>query len=244
MTDNFFDHPRLAKLYDGFEGDRSDLDCYVDVIVEVRTRSVLDVGCGTGVLALRLAERGLEVTGVDPGAGVVDVARAKPGADAVTWIVGETADALPLQVDAVTMTANVAMVFVSDEHWSTTLRAIHAALRPGGILVFESRNPADRGWERWGHPPIEMEVSGERIVSSQEVTSIDLPVVTFVDTNRFLGDGEVLASTSTLRFREQDEIRASLQASGFVDIEFRDLPYAPGRGWLVVCRKEAGSEAA
>lgn len=240
MTDNAYAHPRLAKLYDGFEGDRSDLDCYVEVLSDAGVRSVLDVGCGTGVFALRLSDLGLEVTGVDPGAGVIDVARAKPGADAVRWIVGEAADALPIQVDAVTMTANVAMVFTSDDHWEATLQAIHAALRPGGLLAFESRNPADRGWDRWGHPCMEMDVADERIVTSQEVTSVNLPLVTFVDTNRFLSDGEVLTSTSTLRFREEAEIRTSLKECGFTEIDVRDLPYAPGRGWLVVCRKPAG----
>jgi hypothetical protein len=42
----------------------------------------------------------------------------------------------------------VAQVFLDDAEWATTLRAIHTALRPGGHLAFESRNPDDRAWER------------------------------------------------------------------------------------------------
>ncbi|WP_286956673.1 class I SAM-dependent DNA methyltransferase [Brevibacterium sp. UBA7493] len=141
MTDNAYAHPRLAKLYDGFEGDRSDLDCYDEGLSEAGVRSALDVGCGTGVFALRLSGLGLEITGVDPGAGMIGVARAKPCADAVRWIVGEAADALPIQVDAVTMTANVATVFTSDGHWNATLQAIHAALRLVGSSCLSRATP-------------------------------------------------------------------------------------------------------
>jgi ubiquinone/menaquinone biosynthesis C-methylase UbiE len=41
--------------------------------------SVLDVGCGTGALAQRLAERGYEVVGADPSAGMLEVMRARAG---------------------------------------------------------------------------------------------------------------------------------------------------------------------
>jgi len=44
-------------------------------------RSVLDVGCGTGTLALLLADRGCEVLAVYPAGASVEVARGKPGAE-------------------------------------------------------------------------------------------------------------------------------------------------------------------
>ncbi|MEJ7707650.1 MAG: class I SAM-dependent methyltransferase [Nocardioidaceae bacterium] len=65
---------------------------------------VLDVGCGTGTFALLLADRGLEVIGVDPAAGSLDVARAKPGAERVRWIHGDATALPPMQVDLATMT--------------------------------------------------------------------------------------------------------------------------------------------
>src|SRR5690606_18258147 len=55
MPDAVFAHPRLARLYDVFDGDRGDLDVYEALIDELAARSVLDVGCGTGSLASRLA---------------------------------------------------------------------------------------------------------------------------------------------------------------------------------------------
>ena len=38
---------------------------------------------------------------------------------------------------------------LTDQEWMTTLTGIRSALRPGGTLVFETRVPAARAWERW-----------------------------------------------------------------------------------------------
>lgn len=68
VPDEIFAHPMLAQIYDAFEGDRDDLGLYVDLVHELGARRVLDVGCGTGSLPVRLGCRGVEVTGVDPAA--------------------------------------------------------------------------------------------------------------------------------------------------------------------------------
>jgi len=91
VVDAIFGHPRLASIYDAIDDDRSDLDAYVGLVEELGAESILDVGCGTGTLACLLAERGKQVVGLDPAAASVDVARRKPGADAVQWIVGDAA---------------------------------------------------------------------------------------------------------------------------------------------------------
>ena len=127
----------------------ADLDHYLAIAAELGARSLLDVGCGTGTLACRAASQGMDVTGVDPAGASLDVARAKPGAQRVRWRHGDATGLPELQVDLATMTANVAHVFLTDEDWAATLRGIHAALRPGGHLVFEVRDPARRAWERW-----------------------------------------------------------------------------------------------
>src|SRR5690606_41601622 len=90
MTDECFGHPRLAAIYDPLDPDRGDLDAYVQMTEEFKARQVLDIGCGTGVFALLLAERGIEVVGVDPAQASIDVARAKPGGERVRWICGRS----------------------------------------------------------------------------------------------------------------------------------------------------------
>ena len=47
------------------------------------------------------------------------------------------------------MTANVAQVFLTDSEWASVLRAGWNALRPGGHLVFETRNPERQAWREW-----------------------------------------------------------------------------------------------
>src|SRR5690606_32165052 len=131
------------------ESDRPDLDVYEAMVDEFGAGTVLDVGCGTGTFSCRLADRGLAVIGVDPAGASLEVARTKPGADRVRWIHGDATTLPPVQVDLAIMTGNVAQVFLTDADWSATLRGIRQATRPGGRLVFETRDPARRAWESW-----------------------------------------------------------------------------------------------
>ncbi len=240
MVDDIFEHPRLVAIYDALDPDRSDLDVYVAIADELGARRVLDVGCGTGSFALLLADRGIEVIGVDPAGGSLDVAQAKPGARRVRWIHGD-ATALPaMQVDLATMTANVAQAIVDPSDWEATLRGVRDALRPGGHLVFETRDPARRAWEEWkraaSYSTTEIEGVGT-VESWVEVTDLSLPLVSFRSTVVFAADGEVLTSDSTLRFRERDEVEAALVAHGYAVDDVRGAPDRPGREFVFLARR-------
>ncbi len=241
MPDAVFDDLRLAAIYDALDPDRSDLDAYVAMVEKFGARSVLDLGCGTGVFALMLAESGIEVIGVDPAGASLEMARAKPGAERVRWIHGD-ASAIPegVAVDMVTMTANVAQVFLTDADWLATLAAIHATLRRGGRLVFESRDPARRAWEEWTEELTRStpDVPGiGRVTDWVQVTEVDRELVTFESPNVFEVDGTVIVSRSTLRFRPRAAIEESLVATGFVVDQVRDAPDRPGRELVFVAQR-------
>ncbi|WP_405815984.1 class I SAM-dependent methyltransferase [Streptomyces sp. NBC_01390] len=242
MSDECFQHPRLAAIYDPLDPDRGDLDAYVAVAAEFGARRVLDVGCGTGVFALSLARRGIEVIGVDPALASLDVARAKPGAERVRWIHGDATDLPPLQVDLATMTANAAQEITDPLAWQRTLRGVHTALRPGGHLVFETRDPSKRAWEEWNRDSsyrvTEIPEVGA-VESWVDVTAVNGPLVTFRWTFVFAADGAVLTSDSTLRFREREEIEAELLAQGYEVREVRDAPDRPGREFVFLARRAA-----
>jgi SAM-dependent methyltransferase len=231
VADEFFEHPRLAAIYDALDPDRSDLDVYVAIVEELGARRVLDVGCGTGTFALLLAERGLDVVGVDPARASLAVARGKPGAECVRWIHGDATALPPFAVDLATMTGNVAQAIVDDLDWDGALGGIYDALRAGGHLVFETRDPAYQAWKEWNRPASHgvTEIEGVGAVESWfDVTDVSLPLVSFGSTCVF-PDGEVLTSTSTLRFRERDEVESTLVARGYVVEEVRGAPDRPGR---------------
>ncbi|NDL55778.1 class I SAM-dependent methyltransferase [Phytoactinopolyspora mesophila] len=243
MPDEIFAHPRLAAIYDAFDGPRDDLETYLGIAEELNARQVLDVGCGTGSLAILLAGTGRTVVGVDPAAASLDVARSKKGAERVTWLHGDATSAPALGADLAVMTGNVAQVFLTDDDWSATLRGISAALRPHGFFVFETRRPEYRAWEKWAtdrSAPVTVDVPGIGDVEEHfEITDVSLPLVSFRCTYRFHADGTVLTSDSTLRFRDRDEVESALTASGFRVRDVRDAPDRPGREFVFVTERAA-----
>jgi SAM-dependent methyltransferase len=229
MPDALFAHPRLAPLYDILGGDRDDLPAYLDIADEVGADRVVDIGCGTGSLAVLLAQSGRTVVGVDPAEASLAVARTKSAK--VTWLPGDATSVPALDADLAVMTGNVAQVFLTDDDWARALRAIHGALRPGGHLVFETRRLERRIWEDWAADDDRrvVDIPGiGRVERSHAVTGVDLPFVSFRNTYRFHADGTVLTSDSTLRFRDRDELAASLTAAGFQVRDVREAPDRPG----------------
>jgi SAM-dependent methyltransferase len=264
MVDTVFEHPRLIAIYDQLDADRRDLTAYLRIAEALDARRVLDIGCGTGVFALLLAERGIEVTGIDPAGGSLAVARAKPGADRVHWIHGDfrsdfrsdvdDADSRrahgpkgsgiteiePGTIDLATMTGNVAQAIADPQTWEATLRRVHGLLRPGGHLVFETRNPAREAWREWNRASSyrTTEIPGVGTVETwTEVIDVSGPLVTFRSTWVFASDAAVLTSDSTLRFREQHEVEAVLRAHGYRIREVRDAPDRPGLEFVFLAQR-------
>ncbi|HIW99842.1 MAG TPA: methyltransferase domain-containing protein [Candidatus Nesterenkonia stercoripullorum] len=141
--------PDFVEVYDVENAGRWDHDFYLDLAEQLGARRVVDVGCGTGVLTVDLAARGVQVTGVDPAGAMLDVARARPAAESVTWVHGTAAD-LPAQTfDYAVMEGHVAQYFLHRCEWDDALTHTHRALVPGGYLAFESRNPLSLEWDDW-----------------------------------------------------------------------------------------------
>ena len=245
MPDATFDDPRLAALYDPLDPDRSDLDAYAALAEELGAHSVLDIGCGTGIFAIMLAARGHDVVGVDPAGASVDVARAKPGADDVRWVVGEVADALPLQVDLVTMTANVAQVFTTEARLARgAARDARRRFAPGATLVLETRDPERRAWEGWTRELTDhvTQVDGVGSVRGwhEAVAVDDGPdglLVTF-DSMTVLPDGTEAGVVVHAAVRDQGAgARSRSRPAGSSLLEVRDAPDRPGAEMVFLARR-------
>ncbi|MTD47527.1 methyltransferase domain-containing protein [Conexibacter sp. W3-3-2] len=113
------------------------------VLADVAEGPVVDVGAGTGTLAISLAgPRVASVIGVDGDERVLDLARLKPDADLVDWRVGLATD---LPVDAATADVVVMSLLLHHLHPEDKLAALREAarvLRPGGALYVADWGPA------------------------------------------------------------------------------------------------------
>jgi SAM-dependent methyltransferase len=215
--DEHYVDPRLVALYDIENPRGADTDFYLGLADELDARCIVDLGCGTGLLTRELATAGRQVLGVDPAPAMLAVARRQPGAEHVRWVEGDARALGTPDADLLVMTGNVAQVFLDDADWLRTLAAIHAALRPGGYLAFESRNPHDRAWERWNRAATYAQFDSPNgpMESWLELVQVGEDRVCFAGHNVFLSTGEVVVVQSELRFRSRDELSRTLADAGF-----------------------------
>ena len=209
--------PRLVALYDIENSSRDDIDFYLGLTAELGAHRIIDLGCGTGVLACELAAGGRQVVGVDPAPAMLAVARQRPGADRVQWVEGDAHALRTTDADLVVMTGAVAQVFLDDAEWRAALAAIHTAIRPGGYLAFESRNPHDRAWERWNRDTTyeQFDSPNGPMETWLEVVGVSGGRVRLEGHNVFLASGEVVVVKDELRFRSVEELIDSLNEVGF-----------------------------
>jgi SAM-dependent methyltransferase len=156
--------------------------------------------------------------GVDPAPAMLNVARQRPQGDRVRWIEGDISRLGTPDADLAIMTGHVAQFFLSDESWHAALAALRAALRQGGRLAFESRNPAARDWNSWtrdARRPADDPVAG-RVEMWCEFHHERGGVVSCSNHYAFASTGEELVSPNRLRFRSEDELTQSLADAGFM----------------------------
>lgn len=222
MRDLFADD-LLASLYDWFNPWSAGDDFYLEIAHAMGGR-VLDLGCGTGMLACRLATGGLDVTGVDPAEAMLRVARSRPGGDRVTWVQSAGQDLqLERRFELVYMTGHAFQALLTDPEALALLVRVREHLSDAGRLVFETRNPARKAWRDWA-----ADRSG--IVETAEYGRVKESCVVFADEAaglvdlthhyRFETTGELLTGCTQLRFRDREQVRNLLIAAGLTPREW------------------------
>jgi SAM-dependent methyltransferase len=213
--------PRLTAVYDALNPRPRGFDFYVP-LAGTAAKTVLDMGCGTGRLAVALAASGHRVTGADPAAAMLDLARARPGGERVTWVEADAASlALDTRFDLIVMTGHAFQHLLEDDAIRAALANLRRHMAPGGRLAFETRNPLTEGWRRWtpDRTQARLDVPG---VGAVEVHYDIVPGgtserVTYETHFRF-GPGDVVVTTGTLRFTWPEELDAFLTQAGFTRI--------------------------
>jgi SAM-dependent methyltransferase len=134
---------RVARYYDELHGDRPDTDLAVDRLATLaRSGRVLELGIGTGRIALPLARRGLVVEGIDASEDMVARLRAKPGGDAIPVCVSDFADvAVDGKFSLVFIVFNTFFSLLTQDDQIRCFQNIADHLEPGGRFVIEAFVP-------------------------------------------------------------------------------------------------------
>ena len=150
----------FADVYDDWYSAVSDVEATTAAVRDLATAVpghgrppvVLELGIGTGRLALPLAAAGLDVRGIDASAAMVAALRAKPGGDLPVHLGDFRHVVVPVRpgepgpppVDVVLCAYNTLFNLADAEAQQACLAGVAAALRPGGALVVEAFVPPAR----------------------------------------------------------------------------------------------------
>ena len=218
LEDRLYTDADLVQYYDLENGWGPDVEFCASLCQNAD--SLLDLGCGTGLFAARMAVCGTaRVTGVDPARAMLEVARSRAGGDMVNWVEGSAQFVrLGQQFDLIVLTGHAFQVFLTEADRRAVLQTIRAHLAPGGRFIFDTRNPLVEEWREWtpeqsqrvvDHPTLGP-VRAWNDVQRDEATGI----VTY-DTFYAPDSGDaVLTARSQIAFPSREELERLLAEAG------------------------------
>jgi demethylmenaquinone methyltransferase/2-methoxy-6-polyprenyl-1,4-benzoquinol methylase len=149
---------------------------YDRLIVHIEENDrVLDVGCGTGALTLRAAERGANVKGIDVNAEMIAVAKAKVGNVETSGRVEleekgvAELDHEPSETYDVVM-SGLCLSELSEDELRYVLQQALRVLKPGGLLLVADEVPPANMWLRWVHRLLRLPLTLAAYLISGETT--------------------------------------------------------------------------
>ena len=130
----------IAEEYDAVYDGVLDTDATVAVLAELAEGGpVLEMGIGTGRLAVPLAARGLEVAGVEASELMVERLRAKPGGDRIPVVLGDfSAVEVPAEFALVVLAFNTIFALPDAKGQMACFANAARHLRPGGRFVLDA----------------------------------------------------------------------------------------------------------
>jgi SAM-dependent methyltransferase len=146
MPEDYFGE-RVAARYDESSADLFEpavVDPVVEFLAGLAGRgAALELGIGTGRIALPLARRGIPVHGIDLSEAMVARLRAKPGAEQIGVTIGDFATtAVEGRFSVAYLVFNTIMNLTSQEEQAACFQNVAAHLAPGGCFVIEVMVPA------------------------------------------------------------------------------------------------------
>jgi ubiquinone/menaquinone biosynthesis C-methylase UbiE len=205
--------PRIAAVYELANPRAEDTDFYVS-LAGLDPCNILDLGCGTGSLCCALAERGHQVTGVDPAAAMLALARTKALAERVEWVESSAQNfRSQRRFDLIVMTGHAFQVLLTDADALSVFATMRHHLKESGRIEFETRNPSlDWAGEWAARPP--RRLPGGQIIETLNVTGKDGEFISFETS--YQSSRETLITSSTLRFPSREHIESLITRSGLL----------------------------
>jgi SAM-dependent methyltransferase len=213
MPENHFD-ARVAGRYDAdsvamFEPDV--LDPAVQFLAELAgAGSALELGIGTGRVALPLAQWGVEVHGIDLSPDMIDQLTAKPGGRAISVTIGDVATAaVGRRFDLVYLVFNTIMNLTTQDEQVACFRNAAEHLEPGGSFVVEVSVP-----DLQRLPPGETVRAFDLGPSHLGVDEIDVATQASTSHHYFLKDGAVDVYSIPFRYVWPSELDLMARLAG------------------------------
>ncbi len=175
-------------------------------------RSVLDLCCGTGLLAGELVGRGYRVVGVDASGEMLALARERLGAEVVLSRMTLPELAVEGVFDAAVCTFD-GLNYLSPEELRLTLAAVAGRLRPAGWLVFDLHTDAMMDFTA-ANPVVEGRCAGNDFVISSLVDLGARTCDTTIELTR-ARDGDPFREQHRQYFHADADVRSSLGYAGF-----------------------------
>jgi SAM-dependent methyltransferase len=146
MPEDYFGE-RVAQRYDESSADMFQsavVDPVVDLLAELAGHgAALELGIGTGRIALPLARRGIRVHGIDLSEAMVARLRAKPGAQQIGVTIGDFATTtVEGRFTVAYLVFNTIMNLTTQDGQIACFQNVAAHLEPGGCFVIEVMVPA------------------------------------------------------------------------------------------------------
>jgi SAM-dependent methyltransferase len=199
-----------------------------------KVESILDIGCGTGGHALRLAKQGFDVTGVDASASMLEEAKLKSASlksgKAPNWLLGDARDfRADGAFDLAIMMFAVFSYMQSNDDQMAVLANIRKHLKPGGMFLCDFwYGPAvltERPGERIRDIPID---DGKRVIRSAKTTIDTYTHTADVTFKLWTLEGQKILSeteeTHRMRFVFPQEFIRLLSLNGFELLSLTSFP--------------------
>ncbi len=235
-----------SSLYDAEYGKyQGDFHLFLNLIPK---GNILDLACGTGRLAISLAQKGFKVVALDASCPMLALARQKARGLSIEWIHGDIRDFhLHKRFDLILMAGNAFQALLTEEDQRRMLECVREHLKPSGLFVFNTRNLQGNDFkdvnefEFWH---CFQDHHGETVgVYGKQEVEVSQNLVTHI--TKRIWESKETTSTIRLRFTPYPQLMKLLTQAGFEVCEVygddQKSPFHKGSASIIpVCKLKKG----